>query len=232
MAWAGLVLQGAGAYLGGEADKKDARTQADLGRQYQTAYNQYSGWQKDADEALAARMHGLAQQGYGNYQNLGHALGSPARGQAGMAGAAASGDRLRAAMSGVPAITGQRNIPSSGFGGWAANTTAQRYAPLLRARTDLINQQAGQRAMTNYDRSALGQAADASVDLGRQAAEAQQRENALAAYRRQILEQAQSDYQYKGPGPGYYDAKLYAQGLNLAGSAAMSYGQNSGPQTR
>ncbi len=226
MAWAGLLLQAGGAYMGGEADKKEARNQADLNRQYQIAYAQNADWQKNADEGLASQMHGLSQQGYGNYEQLGRALGSSDRGLAGANAQDASASRLRSALSGAPQMQAPSMAPSPGYAKWGAHTTAQRYQPMQDARMALINQQAGQRAMAGYDRNALGRAGDTSVDLGRQGAEAQQRENALAAYRKQILDQAQVDYGYKGPGAGYYDAKLYGAGLNLAGSAAMSYGQN------
>lgn len=225
LALAGLGLQAAGSYTQGVAAKREAAQQSALAHNYQGAYSQYSGWQQDADQGLAAHMHDLSQQGYANYDQLGQALGSSQRQFVGMDASGASDARLRSALSGTPQMQAPANAPSPGYAQWGANTMSQRYQPMEDSRMALINQQAGQRGMAQYDRNALGQAADTGLDLGRQGAEAQQRENALAAYRKQILEGAQVRYQYNGPSPASQNAQLYGQGLNLAGSAAMAYGQ-------
>lgn len=233
MVWAalGLGLQGYGSFVGGEAAKSDARTQANQARLYQGAYGTYSGWQDKGQQELIDRLQGLSLQGTHSYDTLGRDLNDPtaqvqARDMAGTSAVAANQGRLQAALASNPAAVTRPNTGSGGgFSEWGDNTNAQRYAPVMQARTALLNQNAGQAGRAIYDRNALGRAGTRQVVIGQQSAQAQQQENALAAYRQMLLERAGVADQYRGPSAGTYNAQLQAAGLNLAGQAAMSYGQ-------
>ncbi len=231
MVWAalGLGLQGYGSFVGGEAGKEDARAQQNAARMYQGAYGTYSGWQDQGQQQLIDRMQALSMQGYDSYSTLGGELGASdggmARGLAGSNAAAANDARLQAALASNPAGPDRAK-------GWTDNVNAQRYAPIMQARTALLNQNANQAGRAIYDRNALGRASTRQVIIGQQSAEAQQQENALAAYRQMLLERAGVANQYRGPSAGVYNAQLQAAGLNLAGSAAQSYGQYQSQQPR
>lgn len=226
MVWqiAGMGLQAYGQYSQGEAAKRDNARQQALAQNYQNAYNVYAQRQNAGQQSLLDRQHALTMQGYDGYSQLGSDLGnSPA---AGDAAGTANDARLQSALTMVPAAPVRANIGNTApAADWSANTDAQRYAPVMQARNSLMRQNAVNTGAALSDRNALGQNATSQVVTGREAMEAQQREMVLEAKRRQLLEQAGIENRYTGPDTGFYNAQLLGQGLNLAGSAAMGYGQ-------
>jgi hypothetical protein len=234
MAW-GAVISGAGSGMNYVANARDARHQGDLQKQWQNAYNQYNGWSQAGEEALMQRQHQLGLQGYAAQDELARALGSGARTDAFNQGRDTQNTQLAQALG--TGAAGVAPVRRSWMGGpqpvgnaWGASAFQQKYQPAQDARAALLAQMAGQRGQGAYDMRAQGQAGDVMTDIGRQSAEAQQREAAMAAYRNQILGKAQIDYQYMGPSAANQNLMLAGQAANAAGQGMMSYSgsRNSG----
>ncbi len=231
MSWASI----AGAGMNYVANQREARTQSDLEKQFDAAYGQYNDWSKAGEEALMQRQHQLGLQGYGAQIQLAMALGSGARTDAYTQGRDTQNAQLSQALGQANAGTagqaqrGWLGVPQAGQQ-WQQATMQQRYQPALDARSQMLAQMAGQRGQSMYDTRAQATAGDTLTDIGRQSAEAQQREAAMAAYRNQILGKAQVDYRYMGPSAANQNLMLAGQVANLAGQGMMSRSgaQNSG----
>lgn len=233
MAWAGLAASAAGTGMNYVATQRDARQQSDLEKQFQNAYGQYNGWSQAGEQALMQRQQQLGLQGYAAQDQLARALGSGDRTAAFNQGRDTQNAQLSSALaqgqSGVAGMGDRSWLGSPGAGSaWGAAAYQQRYQPAQDARAQLLAQMAGQRGQGSYDMRAQAQAGDTMTDIGRQSAEAQQREAAMAAYRNQLLGKAQVDYRYMGPSAANQNLMLGAQGANLAGQGLMAYygGQN------
>ncbi len=223
MAWAQLVGTG----LSYEANSREQRRQKELAQRQASAVNQMNQFGGQQDAADLNQLRGITAQRYASQRGLADTIGGQARGVAGQTAATAESGRLQDALAGNQAPIARPNTgaPDSSFSGWGANASA-KYAPLMKARTALLADNAGQGAMARFDTAALDQNANTGIDLSRQSQQVGLNSQYLAAVRARMLAEESVQNADNGAPHSYYDLMLAGGLANMGGQAYGAYRQS------
>ncbi len=218
--WAALG-QVADVGLGAEADSQRRAQLRTQNKGMRAGTRQTDQWEAEDEADLIGDLRGLTDERYASQNRLALELSGPGRTAAGDAArdsanadiAAALGMARTAPAGNRAAITGG----GGGFEAWGGRADAQTQ-PMLDARHRLLTESRAQGGMSRFDRGALDEAANASIDIDRRAHEREQLSQLLAIQRQKMLAQLGIQYADKGPTQSQNNLRLLG-GMAAAGGA-------------